>query len=344
MYEIPVEECAIGIPKAELHLHIEGTLEPGLVFETAGRNRIPLKYSSVDELKAAYKFGDLKDFLKLYYECTNVLMKERDFYQLTRNYLRTAHSQNVVHTEVFFDPQAHMKRGVPFDAVFNGIYHALESAERADGISSRLIMCFLRDLPAEYAMKTLELALPYKRCCGERFVAVGLDSYEVENPPSRFKDVFDRARAEGFLTVAHAGEEGPPKYVQQALDDLKVSRIDHGNRAMEDPALVERVARERIPLTVCPLSNVKLQVVKGGMQNHPLRKMMDAGLMVTINSDDPAYFGGYLNENYMAVARALGLSRNDICTLARNSFEASFLPEEEKQKWTSRVNEYRQAN
>ena len=309
-----------GLPKAELHLHIEGTLEPELMFALAARNEVALPYGSVDELRAAYDFGNLQDFLDLYYQGTAVLQTERDFYDLTYAYLEKARADNVLHAEIFFDPQAHTDRGVPFAAVIDGIERACRDAEATLGISSKLIMCFLRHLDQAAARKTLDQALPHKH----RIVAVGLDSSEVGHPPSKFRQVFARARDAGFLAVAHAGEGGPAEYVREALDLLRVRRVDHGNRALDDPALVNRLAAEGMPLTVCPLSNLKLCVVDD-MANHPLKRMLDAGLTVTVNSDDPAYFGGYVNANYRAVQQALDLGRDDLATLARNSFEASFL-------------------
>jgi adenosine deaminase len=309
-----------GLPKAELHVHVEGTLEPELLFELAQRNRVALPWASVEELRAAYRFESLQDFLDLYYQGARVLQTESDFYELTRAYLERARGQNVLHAEIFFDPQAHTSRGVAFASVVNGIHRASLDAARRLGIGSKLILCFLRDLEPEAAQATLDQALAYR----DRIVAVGLDSSELGHPPSRFEEVFDRARELGFLTVAHAGEEGPADYVWQALDLLHVRRIDHGNRALEDPALVRRLAESRIPLTVCPLSNLKLGVVDD-LRHHPLREMMERGLVVTVNSDDPAYFGGYVNENYTAVQQALGLTEEHLYALARSSFEASFL-------------------
>ncbi len=311
------------LPKAELHLHIEGTLEPEMIFELAERNRLTLPYPTVDALRAAYEFADLQAFLDVYYAGMNVLLTERDFCDLTRAYLRRARSQGVKHVEIFFDPQAHTDRGVAFETVMDGLWEALRTSELDYGISSKMIMCFLRDQSAGSAMRTLESALPH----AGRIVAVGLDSAEIGNPPSKFQSVFDRARAEGFRTVAHAGEEGPPEYVWQALDLLKVSRVDHGVRSMEDAALVERLRREQVPLTVCPLSNVRLRVVKT-LSDHPLKSMLDAGLRATVNSDDPAYFGGYIGENFAQTVHALRLSDAEVTTLARNSFLASFLEAE----------------
>lgn len=310
----------VRLPKAELHLHIEGTLEPEMIFELAERNALTLPYPTVDALRAAYEFADLQAFLDVYYAGMKVLLTERDFCDLTRAYLRRAQAQGVKHAEIFFDPQAHTERGVAFETVVDGLWEALRTSEFDFGISAKVIMCFLRDQPAASAMRTLESAIPH----AGRIAAVGLDSAEVGNPPEKFQRVFDRARAEGFRTVSHAGEEGPPEYVWQALDLLKVSRVDHGVRSMEDPSLVERLRREQVPLTVCPLSNVRLHVVKT-LSDHPLKSMLDAGLRATVNSDDPAYFGGYVGENFAQTVQALRLSDAEVATLARNSFLASFL-------------------
>lgn len=316
------------MPKAELHLHIEGSLEPELMFAIAQRNRIPLRFASVEALREAYNFHNLQSFLDIYYEGAQVLLHERDFYDLTRTYLDKMAQQNVRHVEIFFDPQTHTDRGVAFETVIRGIHRALNDAQSAYGISFRLIMCFLRHLSEEAAMQTLEQALPFKQWIH----AVGLDSSELGHPPEKFKTVFDRARNEGLLTVAHAGEEGPPEYIWQALDLLKVSRIDHGVRCLEDPRLVERLRQERMPLTVCPLSNIKLCVFPE-MNQHNLKTLLEQGLCVTVNSDDPAYFGGYLTENYLAVQQALNLSVAQLIQLAKNSFEASFLPLDVKQAY-----------
>ncbi|MEO6914119.1 MAG: adenosine deaminase [Candidatus Baltobacteraceae bacterium] len=315
------------LPKAELHLHIEGTFEPELIFDIAARNAVPLEYPNVEALRAAYRFRDLRSFLNVYYAGMNVLRTERDYYDLTMAYLQRARAQGVTHAEIFFDPQAHTDRGVPFRTVVDGIWSALTSSDVEFGISTKLIMCFLRDRSPEAAMKTLEEALPFR----EKIVAVGLDSAELGNPPSKFQAVFDRARAQGYLTVAHAGEEGPPEYVWQALDLLKVSRVDHGVRSMEDPALVAHLHRTQTPLTVCPLSNLRLKVVPS-LADHPLKRMLDAGLRATVNSDDPAYFGGYIDDNFSEVARALSLGDDEIVTLARNSFLAAFLDDTTKQR------------
>jgi adenosine deaminase len=323
------------MPKAELHIHIEGSLEPEMMFEIAERNRVALRYASAEEARRAYDFGDLQSFLDLYYEGMQVLLYEQDFYDLTRAYLRKVSEQNVRHAEIFFDPQAHTDRGVPFETVISGIHRALVDGEQQLGISSELIMCFLRHLSAEKAMETLKASLPFS----ERIVAVGLDSSEVGHPPRDFKAVFDRAREHGLLTVAHAGEEGPPEYIWQALDDLKVFRIDHGVRCTENPKLVERLREEQIPLTVCPLSNVKLRVFDS-IKDHNLKRMLDLGLRVTVNSDDPAYFGGYVDENFHASQEGLHLSRDDIYQLAKNSFGASFLDLERKQRLLDELDGY----
>jgi adenosine deaminase len=305
----------------------------------ARRNRISLRFRTVEELREAYQFHNLQSFLDIYYEGTRALRSEQDFFELTWAYLDRAAQQNVRHAEIFFDPQAHTGRGVPFETVIRGIHRALEEAIPRFGISSRLIMCFLRHLSAEAAMRTLEASLLFK----DWIVAVGLDSSELGHPPEKFVEVFARARAEGYLTVAHAGEEGPPDYIRQALDLLHVSRIDHGVRCLEDPALVQRLARERIPLTVCPLSNVKLCVFKS-LEDHTLKKLLDLGLCVTVNSDDPAYFGGYITENLLASQQALELTWRDIYTLARNAFEASFLSVDEKQRLIAGLDHFVQAH
>jgi adenosine deaminase len=313
------------IPKAELHLHIEGTLEPELMFEIAKRNRVPLHFSSVEEVRRAYQFTNLQSFLDIYYEGAKVLLEERDFYDLAWAYLERAHADCVRHAEIFFDPQIHTDRGVAFETVVTGLHRALDDAERKLRMSSRLILCFLRHLSADAARATLRQALAFR----EWITAVGLDSSEVGHPPSKFRSVFDAAREAGFLAVAHAGEEGPPAYIWEALDLLKVRRIDHGVRCVEDPSLVERLVAERIPLTVCPLSNVKLRVFDT-MQNHNLRHMLELGLCVTVNSDDPAYFGGYVGANFRAARESLGLGNEQVARLARNSFLASFLTPTEK--------------
>jgi len=323
------------IPKAELHLHIEGTLEPEMMFELARKHRLALPYASVEQLRQAYSFSNLQSFLDIYYQGADVLRDEDDFHALTSAYVRRAHADGVVHAEIFFDPQTHTARGVPFATVIGGIHSALEEARRALGITHRLILCFLRHLSAQDAMTTLEQALPH--VCA--ITAVGLDSSEAGHPPSKFAEVFARARSEGLLTVAHAGEEGPPEYVSEALDLLQVKRVDHGVRSAEDPALLARLVRDRVPLTVCPLSNVRLRVFDR-MEDHNLKRLLRQGLCVTVNSDDPAYFGGYVAENYLAAFRALVLSRADIVQLASNSFEASFLPQAEKEGWLAQVRRF----
>lgn len=334
-----IEKFIAGIPKAELHLHIEGTFEPELMFEIAERNDLKIDYATVDELKNAYRFNNLQEFLDIYYAGASVLIKEKDFYDLTWAYLTKVHTQNVKHVEVFFDPQTHIDRGIPFGVVINGIHSALIDGKEKLGISFRLIMCFLRHLDETSAFKTLEQALPYKKWIS----GVGLDSSEVGNPPSKFQSVFKKALEEDFLTVAHAGEEGPAEYIWEAIDLLKVKRIDHGNRCLDDDALVERLAKMQLPLTLCPLSNLELKVVQD-LKQHPLVKMMDKNLLVTVNSDDPAYFGGYINENYSGIALALNLSKKQIAELAKNSFRASWLSEKEKGEMILRVDDYFQNN
>lgn len=320
-----LDQFVRNLPKAELHLHLEGTLEPEMMLEMAARNGVTLPYRSVEDARDAYDFADLQSFLDLYYAGMRALRVERDFHDLTRAYLDRARADGVVHAEVFFDPQAHTSRGVPFEAVYQGIRSALDEARSRDGITSRLILCILRHLPADDGMAALEQALPFR----DGIDGVGLDSSELGHPPEEFVGIFARARAEGLATVAHAGEEGPPSYIWGALDALGAQRIDHGVRCEEDPALVARLRRERIPLTVCPLSNVRLRVFPT-LADHNLKRLLDAGLCVTINSDDPAYFGGYIAANYRATADALRLSRDDLLTLARNSFEASFLATDER--------------
>lgn len=304
------------------------------MFELALRNEVPLRHASAVELRRAYDFADLQSFLNIYYEGARVLCTARDFYDLTTAYLRRAAANNVRHAEIFFDPQTHTQRGIPFEAVVEGITAGLRGARASHDISAFLILCFLRDQSTEAAMETLEHSLPFR----DQIVAVGLDSAERDNPPAKFADVFARARAEGFRAVAHAGEEGPPAYIREALDILKVSRIDHGVRCEEDPALVAELAARRIPLTVCPLSNVKLRVFQS-LEKHNLRRLLARGLCVTINSDDPAYFGGYVGENFLAVQHALGLTLEEIRLLARNSFEASFLTLEDRRRFIEELDE-----
>jgi len=322
------------IPKAELHLHIEGTLEPELMMTLAQRNSVEIPYASVDEIRSAYDFSDLQSFLDIYYAGAQVLLEEQDFYDLTWAYLERAAMDNVRHVEIFFDPQTHTVRRVSFETVINGISGALQDGKSKLEITSELIMCFLRHLSAADALTTLQESLPHKK----QIRAVGLDSSELGHPPAKFAEVFERARQEGYLTVAHAGEEGPPEYIWEALDVLKVERIDHGVRCLEDPVLVKRLAREQIPLTVCPLSNIKLRVFDT-LEEHNLKELLDAGLCATINSDDPAYFGGYIGENFLQTQQALNLSAGEISTLTRNSFTASFLSDEDKQRHIDEIDQ-----
>ncbi|MGW0952718.1 adenosine deaminase [Streptomyces sp. NPDC002405] len=313
------------LPKAELHLHIEGTLEPELAFELAARNGVELPYADTDALREAYRFEDLQSFLNLYYGLMAVLRTERDFEDLADAYLARAAAQGVRHAEIFFDPQAHLSRGVGMSTVVDGLWRALGRGQEKHGVSTRLIMCFLRDESAESAMETLEAAKPYL----DRIAGIGLDSAEAGHPPAKFREVYEAAAALGLRRVAHAGEEGPPEYIAQALDVLGVERVDHGLRCMEDPELVARLVRDRIPLTLCPLSNVRLRAV-GALADHPLPAMLDAGLLCTVNSDDPAYFGGYVGDNFDAVRDTLGLGEDRLRELARNSFLASFLEHDEE--------------
>jgi adenosine deaminase len=324
-----------GVPKAELHIHIEGALEPELMMELAAKNQIRLPFASVAEIRQAYDFKDLQSFLDLYYEGTRVLVDEDDYYRLTWQYLQMAAEQNVRHTEIFFDPQTHTARGVKFETVVSGIHRALADAGRQLAVSSRLIMCFLRDLSVADAMAVLEEARDFKTL----ITGVGLDSSELGYPPENFAPVFDRARQWGFKTVAHAGEEGPSEYIWQALTRLKVDRVDHGIRCLEDAALVTYLVNRQIPLTVCPLSNVKLKVFDS-MKKHNLMQMLASGLCVTVNSDDPAYFGGYIEENFLALHQAHGLTAEDMVKLARNAFKASFLDPAEKKKYLSELDDY----
>jgi adenosine deaminase len=328
-------QFANKLPKAELHLHIEGTLEPELMFELGRRNGVSLPYASVEDVRRAYVFSDLQSFLDIYYAGCRVLLNEQDFYDLTWAYLERAVAQGVRHAEIFFDPQTHTDRGVQFETVVTGIHRALEDGRARLNLTSGLILCFLRHLSADAAMKTLAEALPYR----EWILAVGLDSSEVGHPPANFKEVYDRAREYGLLAVAHAGEEGPPAYVWEALDVLKARRIDHGVRSIEDERLVDRLVEEQIPLTVCPLSNVKLRVFPD-LRSHNLKQLLDRGLLVTVNSDDPAYFGGYIGDNFQASATALNLSREQLLGLARNSFVASFLPEAAKRAYLDELDRF----
>jgi adenosine deaminase len=329
------DEFLKEIPKAELHIHIEGSLEPEMMFEMAARNGVRLRYDSVRKLREAYDFADLQSFLDLYYEGTQVLLYERDFYDVTWAYLQKASSQGVRHAEIFFDPQAHTERGVDLGTVITGLRRALEDGERRLGISSHLIMCFLRHRNSEEAMETLRRALPYQ----DWIVGVGLDSSEAGHPPEDFEAVFEEAGRHGFRKVAHAGEEGPPEYIRQALDGLGVARIDHGVRCMEDPELVRRLREEQVPLTVCPLSNVRLRVFPS-VEELPVKRMLGEGLCVTVNSDDPAYFGGYMADNYCAVRDGLGFSREEFRAVAENSFKASFLSEGEKKSLLEKLGSY----
>jgi adenosine deaminase len=319
------------MPKAELHIHIEGSLEPELIFALAQRNGVSLAYGSVEELRRAYAFTDLQSFLDIYYAGASVLLQEQDFYDMTAAYLARAHADNVRHAEIFFDPQTHTARGVPFETVINGIWRACQDGP----ISATLIMCFLRHLSEDDAIATLEEALPFR----DKFIGVGLDSSERGNPPEKFCRVFERARQLGLHLVAHAGEEGPPAYIETALDVLNVERIDHGVRCLEDEALTQRLAREQIALTVCPLSNIKLCVFDE-MANHNLMRLLDAGLAVTVNSDDPAYFGGYMNDNFLALFDALPLGVEHARQLARNSFNAAFLEGEAKRGYLQEVDRF----
>ncbi|WP_420475344.1 adenosine deaminase [Noviherbaspirillum sp. ST9] len=330
-----LRETLKQMPKAELHMHIEGSLEPELIFALAERNQVKLNYASVEDLRRAYAFTDLQSFLDIYYAGASVLLKEQDFYDMTWAYLRRAHADNVRHTEIFFDPQTHTERGVPFATAINGIHRALKDAQSEWGMSSALIMCFLRHLSEEAAFDTLEQSMPHR----DKFVGVGLDSSERGHPPEKFARVFARCKELGLRLVAHAGEEGPPEYIRTALDLLKVERIDHGVRCLEDPALTQRLAREKMPLTVCPLSNIKLRVFDK-VADHNMLKLLDAGLVVTVNSDDPAYFGGYVNENFLQMFEALPLDKNHAYQLARNSFSASFLDAQAKQKYLNEVDAF----
>ena len=323
------------IPKAELHLHIEGTFEPELMFEIAQRNKVEIPYQSVEEVKKAYQFSCLQDFLDIYYAGASVLLYEKDFYDLTMAYFKHCAEENVVHTEIMFDPQTHTKRGISFGTVINGIQKAREDAKEKYGISSLLIMSYLRHLSEEDAFETLEQSLPYKHL----IKAVGLDSSEKGNPPSKFQKVFEASVKEGYIPVAHAGEEGPAEYIWEALDLLKIARIDHGNNCLTDEVLVKKLVDEKIALTVCPLSNLELKVVDD-LKDHPLKKMLNLGLKATVNSDDPAYFGGYMNANFLQTAEALDLTQEEIKTLVKNSFEYSLLSDDEKQKYLIQVENF----
>ena len=320
------------VPKTELHLHIEGTLEPELMFDLAKRNGIKIPYSNVNEVKSAYNFSNLETFLNIYYEGSKVLINEKDFFDLTWSYAVKCREDNIVHTEIFFDPQAHLSRGVKFETIINGINNALLKANKEFGLTYKIIMCFLRHLDEKSAFKVLDQAIEHK----DKIIAVGLDSSEKGNPPSKFKNVFKKAIKEGFLTVAHAGEEGPPEYIWEAINLLEVKRIDHGVQCLKDEKLTKELIKKQIPLTVCPLSNVKLCVFKN-LKEHNLKDMLNAGLMVMVNSDDPAYFGGYLNDNLVKSQAALNLSKNELKTLIINSFKSSFLSEKKKMKWIKKI-------
>ena len=319
-------------PKAELHLHIEGTLEPEQMFALAKRNNINIPFKSIDEVKKAYNFSNLESFLKTYYEGAKVLIKEQDFFDITWAYVLKCKEDNIVHTEIFFDPQTHTNRGISFDIVINGIYKAFQKAEKEFDLSFKIIMCFLRHLDEEEGFKILDQALIHK----DKIYGIGLDSSETGNPPNKFEKLFKKAIEYGFITVAHAGEEGPPEYIWEALNLLNVKRIDHGVQCLKDKKLVEKLSKNQIPLTVCPLSNIKLRVFNE-LKEHNLKKMLDKKLMVMVNSDDPAYFGGYLNKNLIETQLALNLSKDEVRTLLVNSFKSSFLNEEKKKKWISKI-------
>lgn len=333
--DLNLENFVRGMPKAELHIHIEGSLEPELIFALAARNNLSLPYASVEQLRAAYAFTDLQSFLDIYYAGASVLLHEADFYDMAMAYFQRAKADNIVHAELFFDPQTHTARGVPFAAVVDGLSRACADAQRDLGIRASLIMCFLRHLSEADAFATLEQAKPHL----EKIIGVGLDSGELGNPPEKFAGVFAAARALGLRAVAHAGEEGPPAYIWSALDLLKAERIDHGVQALKDPELMQRLAAQAVPLTVCPLSNIKLCVFEN-MAQHNLKKMLEAGLVITINSDDPAYFGGYLNQNYLETMRALDLNAQQLRTLAEHSFTASFASAEQKHEYLHKLAEY----
>ena len=324
-----------NLPKAELHLHIEGTFEPALMFEIAQRNKIDIPFKSVEEIEKAYHFSCLQDFLDIYYQGASVLIKEQDFYDLTYSYLQKCATQNVRHTEIMFDPQTHTERGIAFETVINGISRACKDAEEKLGVTSLLIMSYLRHLSEEDAFKTLKQSLPFK----DKITAIGLDSSEKGNPPSKFKNVYETSVKEGYIPLAHAGEEGPPEYVWEALDILKIERIDHGNNALQDPKLVDEIIKRDMALTVCPLSNTALKVVED-LKDHPLKKMMDLGLKVTVNSDDPAYFGGQINQNYIDIQKALELSKDDLYQLAKNSFQYSLLDNSIKKQYLDELEMY----
>ncbi len=335
MNDMTLQEYIQKIPKAELHLHIEGTFEPELMFKIAERNGISIDYNSVEELRAAYNFNNLQEFLDIYYTGAKVLITEQDFYDLTWAYLEKANADNVIHTEIMFDPQTHTDRGISFDTAITGIHSALTDAKEKLGMTSKLIMSILRHLPLEAAFETYENLLNHK----DKIDALGLDSSEVGNPPSIFKEVYNRAFYDELKLTAHAGEEGPPEYIWEALDLLKVHRLDHGNRSLEDDKLIERIVKEEMALTICPLSNLKLRVVKD-LKDHPLKTMLNKGIKATVNSDDPAYFGGYINDNFIQTAEALNLTKDDIYTLAKNSFEASFTDDTRKSEMLKQLERF----
>ena len=327
-----IEEFIKKSPKAELHLHIEGTLEPELMFFLAKRNNIKIPFKNIDDVKKAYNFNNLDSFLKIYYEGAKVLIKEQDFFDLTWAYILKCKEDNIVHTEIFFDPQTHTDRGIDFDVIINGIFNALKKAEKEFGLSFKIIMCFLRHLSEDECFQILDKALAHK----DKIYGVGLDSSEKGNPPKKFEKLFKKASENEFITVAHAGEEGPPEYIWEALNLLNVSRIDHGVQCLKDEKLVEILAKSQIPLTVCPLSNIKLKVFNT-LEDHNLKKMLEKKLMVMVNSDDPAYFGGYLNKNFIEIQKALNLSYEEIKTLLANSFKSSFMKDTKKEEWISKI-------
>ena len=327
-----IEEFIKKSPKAELHLHIEGTLEPELMFFLAKRNNIKIPFKNIDDVKKAYNFNNLDSFLKIYYEGAKVLIKEQDFFDLTWAYILKCKEDNIVHTEIFFDPQTHTDRGIDFDIIINGIFNALKKAEKEFGLSFKIIMCFLRHLSEDECFQILDKALAHK----DKIYGVGLDSSEKGNPPKKFEKLFKKALENEFITVAHAGEEGPPEYIWEALNLLNVSRIDHGVQCLKDEKLVEILTKNQIPLTVCPLSNIKLKVFNT-LEDHNLKKMLEKKLMVMVNSDDPAYFGGYLNKNFIEIQKALNLSYEEIKTLLANSFKSSFMKDTKKEEWISKI-------
>ena len=327
-----IEELIKRSPKAELHLHIEGTLEPELMFSLAKRNNIKIPFKNIDDVKKAYNFNNLDSFLKIYYEGAKVLIKEQDFFDLTWAYILKCKEDNIVHTEIFFDPQTHTDRGIDFDVIINGIFNALKKAEKEFGLSFKIIMCFLRHLSEDECFQILDKALAHK----DKIYGVGLDSSEKGNPPKKFEKLFKKASENEFITVAHAGEEGPPEYIWEALNLLNVSRIDHGVQCLKDEKLVEILTKNQIPLTVCPLSNIKLKVFNT-LEDHNLKKMLEKKLMVMVNSDDPAYFGGYLNKNFIEIQKALNLSYEEIKTLLANSFKSSFMKDTKKEEWISKI-------